>query len=419
MSDASQTKLSFRDEVAWGEDPAAPSPQVALREFRFTSETLNFNQETANSEEIRDDRNISNIIRVAAESSGDVNIETSFGSHDPLLEGAFFNNWSTAVDVNDPNVSPLATDAITITANVTSPVSASTGTMTNAGSPDGLLNLQVGAFFQISNSQSSPTNDGFYRVVSNAAGTVTFTPSTPASETNSLVRIRSSFISNGTVFKSFLIEKEFRDVAQFFAFTGMRVGAWAQNIAPGSILNGSLSFQGEIVVDAAASVSNTSPAVLPTNTTEVFNAVDHVSNVKINDAAQVGVNFTEIAFSVDNQLRPQPAIGSLANVEIGSGQVLASGTFTSYFQNKTLYDQFRQFTNVSLSFVVSIGGNSYVYHFPSFKLTTGEVVAGGNNQDVLAQFGFTAQRDATLGYTIGLSRIASNSSILLPATASQ
>jgi hypothetical protein len=152
----------------------------------------------------------------------------------------------------------------------------------------------------------------------------------------------------------------------------------------------------------------------------VLNAVSNISNILVNGSVPIGTNFTEIAFTVDNQLRPNPAIGSLDNVQVGAGQVSLTGTINSYFLNRILYNQFRTFQTVRLSFVATdIAGNSYVYFFPAFKFTDAEVVAGGNNQDVFANFEFTAFRDPTFGFAIGLTRIPEASSTLLPSTADQ
>lgn len=422
MSDASQTKLSFRDEDVWGEDPAAVSPNRAGREFRFTSESLNFNQETAVSEEIRDDRNISDIIRVSAESAGDVNIESSFGSHDPLIEGAMFDNWDGPVDLNDPAQSPFDNVTVTVTANISSPIQSSLGTIAvPLSSPQAFKSTRVGDFVELSNT-GSPDISGFFLVTANTGIALTVQPS-PASSEAGTFRVRASGIRNGTTFKSFLIEKEFRDVTQFQAFTGMRVGVWNQNIAPGAILTGAFSFQGETVL--ASGVTQflaTSPGVEPLiSTTDVFNAVDNIGNIRINGLDQsLNLCFTEVSFNLDNQLRPLPCIGQLANSDIGAGQVAVTGTLVSYFENRQLYDQFRAFTNVRLSFTATdLAGNTYLYFLPNFKLTSGEVVAGGNNTDVLASFEFTARRDPILGFAMGVNRFASDVAILLPSTADQ
>lgn len=420
MSDASQAKLSFRDELTWGEAVATvASPIKTAREFRFTSEGLTFNHEAERSNEIRSDRNTVGMVRVAASAAGPVNIEASFGSHDPLLEGAFYNNWDTLIDINNPNASPFDNRTVTVTANVTSPIQDSTGTISVAGSPNGLLNAVVGHHIEISGS-GSPDVDGFYLVTANTAGSLTVQPS-PSVSTSGTMRVRQSGIHNSTVAKSFLIEKELQDVSEFFAFTGQRVESWALNVTPGSILTGVLNFRGKEVFEAGSTVWVTSPLVAPLPvTTDVLNSVDNIGNIQIDGVTPSGVNFTEVSLEINNNLRDQPAIGSLFNVGVGAGTVAVTGTIVSYFLNRNLYTSFRNFSDVKFSFTATdAAGNTYLFFFPKMKITSGEVVAGGNNQDVLANFSFEAILDATLGFAFALNRFPTAASTLLPATASQ
>ena len=419
MSDASQVKMAYRDELAWGEAiTTVASPVKVARELRFTDEGLTFNHETERSNETRADRNTVGMVRVSASAAGPINIEASFGSHDPLLEGAFYNNWDTLIDINAPG-SPFDSLTVTVTANITSPIQDSTGTISVAGSPDRLLNAVVGHHIELSGT-GSPDADGFYLVTANAGGSLTVQPSPPVS-TSGTFRVRQSGIHNSTVPKSWLIEKEMRDVTEFFAFTGQRVESWSLNIVPGSIITGTLNFRGKEVFEAAATVFPGSPAVaaLPV-TTDVLNSVDNIGNIQIDGLTPVGVNFTELSFEINNNLRDQPALGSLFNVGVGAGTVAITGSIISYFLNRNLYSKFRNFDDVKLSFTATDqAGTSYLFFFPRFKITGGEVVAGGNNTDVLANFTFEAILDATLGFAFALNRFPTAASTLLPATASQ
>ena len=47
---------------------------------------------------------------------------------------------------------------------------------------------------------------------------------------------------------------------------------------------------------------------------------------------------------------------------------------------------------------------SYLFDFPSIKLSTGSPSVSGKNADVKIQAGFTAFMDATLGYTASVGR---------------
>ena len=400
MSDSSSTQMAYWPENNWGEDPAARSPQIALRELRFTSESLNRPQETTVSEEIRSDRQVADIVRVSAEAGGDVGIEFSFGAHDDLFEGAFYNDWTPEVEVNlgspltgtvtiGPG-SPVALNQIQLTQ---SPISALT-----------LANAPAGAFIRVGGSALSPTNDGFYQITANDGnGTLTVSPNFQAFESGTNLTIEISHLRNGTTPKSFLLEKQFTDVSAFHYFTGQRVGTAELNIAVGAILNGQFTFLGKTAVAQGTTIAATSPALVTVASNDVFNSVDNIGNVLL-DGVAAAVNFTEISFSIDNALRNQPAIGQLEAVGIGIGRITVTGNLTAYFINNTFYNQYLNFDTVSLSFTVTLGSNVYLVHFPSFKFTNATVVAEGNDQDVLVNMDFTAKRDPTLGFTVGLNR---------------
>jgi hypothetical protein len=402
MSDSSQVQLRYRPEVTWGEDPSTRSPQSAMRELRFTSESLNFTANTAVSDEIRSDRQVADIIRTSVEAGGDVSTELSFGAFDDLFEGAFYSDWTAEQDSN--TVSPEASGFLV--------EGSPDGTVISLGSPSlggetDLLNaLTVGSFIELTESIASPTNNGFTRVTANSgAGSITVSPALPTTGVDTF-RVRASNLRNGTTLKSFLLEKEFADKSEHISFSGMRVGTANINIAPGAILTGGFSFQGETATAQTASLVSglISPDTISVASNDVFNAVDNIGNILIDGAVDANLCFTEISFSIENNLRVQPCIGQLENSGIGIGRVNVTGTLIAYFEDRTFYERYLNFTTTSLSFTAALGGNTYLFDFPSFKFTGGEVIAGGNDQDVLASMEFTAKRDPTLDFTVGLNR---------------
>lgn len=399
MSDSSSTQLFYRAESSWGEDPTQVSPFLPLRELRFTNESLNFAAQTAVSEEIRSDRQVSDIIRTGVESGGDVGVELSFGAFDDLFEGMLYNDWTTERDSD--NFSPASPPFLV--------QGSPEGSQIAAGSPTtGFLDLlTVGAFIEISGSTASPENDGFYRVTAQSgAGVIDVSPSLPTDGLDTF-RIRESHLRNGVVLKSFLLEKAFTDVSEFFTFTGMRVGTANISIAPGAILTGSFGFSGENATMQGASIiaGLTSPETIPVAANDVYNAVDNVGNVLIDNVVDPDVCFTEISFDVENNLRFQPCIGQLESSGIGVGRTQISGTLSAYFINRTFFEKYLNFDTISVSFTVTdAAGNTYLLDFPSVKFTNGEVVAGGNDEDVLVTIEFTAKRDPTLGFTFGMNR---------------
>lgn len=417
MSDSSSTRLAYREENVWGEDPTAQSPIAPLREFRFTNESLNRPAQTEVSEEIRSDRQVADIIRTAVEATGDVGIEFSFGAHDDLFEGALYNDWSAVLD----------SDAISPEAATFNIAGSPDGSTISTGSPEAgeaafLNQIVVGSFIEITSSIASPTNNGFVRCTANSlAGSITVDPPLPNIGQDTM-RIRASHLRNGTILKSYLIEKSFGgtetanspELPETVTFTGMRVGSAQLNISPGSILNGQFSFQGENATVQAGSIiaGLVSPEFVEVAANDVFNAVDNVGNVLINGVVDPNVCFTEVSFSIENNLRNQPCVGQLENSGIGVGRTQITGTLIAYFVNRDFYEKYLNFDTVSLSFTVSLGGNTYLFDFPSFKFTNGEVVAGGNDQDVLISTEFTAKRDPVLGFTMGINRFGTIPSLV-------
>jgi hypothetical protein len=407
MSDSSSVQLYYSEETVWGEDPALQSPLPQLNEFRFTQDSLAQNTETAISEEIRADRQVSDIIRTAVSAGGDVGIELSYASHDDLIAGALADNWSGLIN-------ELAVPA-SFTLTSPGPGTFQTTSSPLVASPNWLLNVRVGQWLQITGSLTSPTNDGYYKVnfVDAANGTIRFDQAPPANEVAGTFAVKGQMINNGTTRKSFLIEKLFSDItdpidspesAVIQYFTGMRVGSMNLAIAPGSIINGSFSFEGKQAFSVGTTAGNGTPVAVSAN--DVLNAVDNIRDILIDGVADENCQFTNVEFTVDNSLRAQPCIGQLANNGIGLGRTVVTGTIEAYLLDRSFLDRYLNFTETSISFRATLGGNNYIFDFPAVKFTTGTTETGGNDQDVLVTVEFTGKRDAGDDFTIAINRFA-------------
>lgn len=90
LATSNRTALRLVKETVFGTTPATP----ALKELRYTGESLNYNQTKIVSNEIRSDRNTADLITVSADASGDINFELSIGAFDDLIEGTFASTFS-------------------------------------------------------------------------------------------------------------------------------------------------------------------------------------------------------------------------------------------------------------------------------------------------------------------------------------
>lgn len=93
FTSASKTRLAYIPETAWGETPATP----AYKNLRFTGESLNAEKGTVTSNEIRQDRNVSDVIQVSRTASGNIDAEMSYATFDEIFESALGSAWAANV----------------------------------------------------------------------------------------------------------------------------------------------------------------------------------------------------------------------------------------------------------------------------------------------------------------------------------
>jgi hypothetical protein len=91
MSDANRTQVGVIEESTFGTTPASP----VFETLRVTGEpNLAYQPITTASNEIRSDRQVTDLPLVDKEAGGNIEMELSFGAQDTLLEGALFDDWT-------------------------------------------------------------------------------------------------------------------------------------------------------------------------------------------------------------------------------------------------------------------------------------------------------------------------------------
>jgi len=96
FADTSQTQL------AYGVQTGVGVQQTTLTELRNTNSSLQFTAESVQSQEIRADRNVSDIIRTQSSTSGDAGFELSYATYDDFVEGALSSAFTGTGTTLDP-----------------------------------------------------------------------------------------------------------------------------------------------------------------------------------------------------------------------------------------------------------------------------------------------------------------------------
>jgi hypothetical protein len=323
-------------------------------------------------------------VRTGVEATGDVSIEMSYGSYDDLLEGALRSSWNTLVSPTDD-----------ISATNSTSYTRTSGSFVTDG-------FQVGQWVYWTGFSQSE-NNGWHKVTAVAATTLTVAQTT-ATDGPTSVTAYGDFLSNGVEKHSYLLEKKLPTTSgtEYISFRGMRVGSMALDIAPGSIMTGSFSFMGDRGYPAAATAGDGSPNAA--STTKVLNAIDNVAEIQEGGSAFSGT-VTSINMNLNGALRGLPAVAVLGNSQIGIGTIEVTGTMEVYFEDRTTYEKYTNYTLTSLSFELSDASNNYyLIDMPAMYYTDGQVQVPGKDGDVVASLNFTAFRDATDLFTIGITR---------------
>ena len=382
MSDANRVALRKLEEVTWNTTPAS-----AMTNVRMTSESLEFDISNTQSQELQSDREVRDLIQTDATSRGDVAVEFSYGAHDDWLESAFQNTFSTAFSDTGTDTSADTTDD-----------------SFNNVSADWPLTLSNGQWIYVSGFTEA-ANNGWHQVSGTpTASKIIVTSNLTTEAAGDSVTIKSSRLIPGTTRKSFSIEKEFSDKTQFLLFRGMEVSQVQVAVGAGEIMTGTFSFLGGSTARAGTTFGTGGPTAAGTN--DVLNGVNDIADIFEGGAALgAGIYITRLAFTINNNSRGLPAIGTLGSVDLGHGEFNVTGEATMYFEDGTIYDKFIAGTESDLSFsAADAAGNRYHINFPRIKYATAPVVTPGGNQDVFINLTFQALRDQTYGTTMQIAR---------------
>lgn len=385
IADTARAQLRHLLESTWGTTPASP-----LVDLRMTSESLVYNIATTQSEEIRSDRQVTDLPQTEFNAGGGFQFELSYGEYDDLLTGVMQNTWVTGTDTG---AGALGDHQYNSTTQL---VTAPAGTFT--GVVPGVVVKVAGA---------AANNNGYHTVtaVAGDGSTVTLAAGSLGTTEDSIAStITWAFLKNGTTARSWTLEKEYNDITQFQSFTGMRVNTFNLEMATQAIVTGGFEFLGKASSIASATVGTGSPTVSQTN--DVMNAMSNITAITEGGTSITGVQ--SLSLNVNNNLRAQNQIGSTAAAGVGTGRFEVTGDLVAYFQDATLINKYINNTSTSINVTLQdASGKRYLVALPNVKYSGGEVVVGGANQDVLVNLTYQAIMDSTDSITMVINRFVS------------
>jgi hypothetical protein len=364
------------------------SPLINLR---CNNPDFNANISTTTSQELRSDRNITDLVRTSGSSEGSIGFELSAVEYEPFMESALGGAFSTLVDADLADVTYVAT----------------TNTFTSAGS--GFPATITAGDFLRSSGFANSENNGIFKVTSASTSAIVHEdPYLPAAvdeaspPTNALFKGKS--LRNGAVKKGFTIEREFNDITEFMSHVGMLVGGMTLNAASEAIIDGSFNFTGRATAVAAATVGTGGPTTATSN--PIMSAVANVGSIYEGNTLvpSSSVAFKSINLTTNNNTRALTAIGNLYPIDINMGSFNAEFAIEAYFSDSSLLDKYLAGTATELSYnFTDDSGNTILIDAPQVKYSAGSLTGVTLNSDVMQSLTGTALYDATWGYALQIS----------------
>ncbi len=212
----------------------------------------------------------------------------------------------------------------------------------------------------------------------------------------------TDILKNGVIAKSMSIE-ETREggVTDYFSlYKGSRVNTLSLNFAARQAVTGSVGFlfKEEVISTVAAGTVYTA-----VNSNPILTASSHVTDLTIAGAGTPKVR--SISMEINNNLRTRPVIAAVLSEEFGEGKFDVTGTAEAYFENHTWYQTMLDHGNSNVSITVgAASGSKYTFRVPKAIWGTGEIVGGGNNDDIIVRMPFRGVYDSGQSCTLKVER---------------
>ena len=292
------------------------------------------------------------------------------------------------------------TASVTITA-ATIAATASDDSFNDSGVGFGLY--VVGSWIYVSGFATA-ANNGWFKVASATTGKITVANGsaiTDEAESQTVTILQVPEMVNGVQLDTFNLEKTYTDLTNILnLYNGMAVNNFNLDIPVDGIITGAFEFLG---INETSETSSGAAGYEDPTTTIPMATVNDFDNLFEGNADQVMINF---GINITNNLRQRMEAGTLGSASMGAGSLEISGTLQVYFATHALMDKYLDHTESSLAIALKdAAGNGYVIDLPSVRFTNGQRVAGGKDDDVIADMEWSAFMNATEGKTIRIGRL--------------
>lgn len=228
--------------------------------------------------------------------------------------------------------------------------------------------------------------------------TPTITGTTPGPYTHVILQTPNVTLPSVT------LEKGFKDINQYYRYTGSRVGRVGFEIRPDAFVTGPIGFQMKDESNAGTALDAT------------LTDIDHIPftsfEALLTENAVTLATATMFNLTIDNQLIGINVIGNRFLGALLAQRLMITGQLEAFFANNTMYAKFRNFTASAITmFLEDADSNSILLDIPQihFEGTTPQIAGEG---PVFLPMPFSASHDAVSGQQITVTVVNTQATLI-------
>ena len=210
----------------------------------------------------------------------------------------------------------------------------------------------------------------------------------------------SDVLKAGTTRRSCTVQRKFGDLAtpEFHTYKGCEINSMAISVSPNAMVGCTFGIVGQ---DLAIATSQITGGTIGNDVSEV--PFDSFTG-SISEGGSSIATVTSIEFTLENGIEPLFSVGSQTTNRPAIGKSRLTGTLTTYFDSKTLYEKFLNETSSSITLTLTdADSNEYEFDFSNVKYNSGQPDVSGEGTVTIAM-DFVALYDSTDASQIKITR---------------
>jgi len=185
----------------------------------------------------------------------------------------------------------------------------------------------------------------------------------------------------GPTRRSFTIEREFADLdtPEYHRYSGCEINTLAMSISPNAMVSTTFTIVGKDIEVATTEVSGS------TRNADIGNIpFDSFTGSILEGGSSIAV-VTSLELNVENGLEALFSVGAPTTNRPSIGKSRVTGTLTTYFESKSLYEKFINETESSITATLEDpDGNQYTIELPRVKYNSGQPDVSGEGAVTIA-----------------------------------